>query len=174
MIIYKVINNINDKLCIGQTRNSDIKVRWKQHVRDSRKDNNIVLYKAFRKYGIENFSIEILCKNIDNVPQLNYIEKYFIAFLETNNSKKGYNCTEGGEGVQLFGEDNHNFGKKNLKLSEFNHSRKGQKLSYSHKENISKSNLGRKHSLESKLKMSEAKKKSWKLGVYENIDFTKK
>ena len=58
--IYKIINNINDKVYIGKTDFS-IEKRWAEHKKDSQKDlKNRPLYRAMNKYGIENFSIEIV------------------------------------------------------------------------------------------------------------------
>ena len=53
--IYKITNNINQKSYIGKTERS-IEVRYKEHLRH-RNYLNLPLYKAFNKYGIENFSI---------------------------------------------------------------------------------------------------------------------
>lgn len=60
--IYKIENLINHKVYIGQSIN--IKIRWKNHLKVSKNPNSncyeYPLYKAFRKYGINNFSFEIL------------------------------------------------------------------------------------------------------------------
>ena len=55
--IYKITNKLNGKVYIGQSIN--IKQRWKQHRTNAtvRKEN---LYLAFQKYGLENFSFEVL------------------------------------------------------------------------------------------------------------------
>ena len=62
--IYKIENLINHKVYIGQSK--DIERRWKYHrTRIYREENDsLPLYRAFRKYGIENFSFNVieLCK----------------------------------------------------------------------------------------------------------------
>ena len=58
--IYKITSKINNKIYIGKTtRNPEM--RWKEHIRDSKNNNNnIPLYNAFNKYGIDNFSFEVI------------------------------------------------------------------------------------------------------------------
>ena len=58
MIIYKIKNNINEKVYIGLTTCS-LEHRWKKHLTEGRNEKNKKhLYKSMRKYGLENFSIE--------------------------------------------------------------------------------------------------------------------
>lgn len=103
--IYKIINLINNKLYIGQTK--DIKRRWQEHcLAASFSDRNIRLYNAMRKYGINNFKIEII-----EGPVTNYNEReiYWISYYNTYLDKtKGYNMTPGGdEPPVLNGEDSY-------------------------------------------------------------------
>lgn len=56
--IYCIENSINSHKYIGQTRTT-IKRRWDKHLSDAKKSQQ-VLYRAMRKYGIENFSIRVL------------------------------------------------------------------------------------------------------------------
>lgn len=93
--IYKIINDINDKVYIGQTSYS-IEYRFNQHCRDSSRNHTEQrpLYKAMNKYGVEHFFIEL----IEEVPDklLNEREIYWIKFY--NSYYYGYNATLGGEG----------------------------------------------------------------------------
>ena len=58
MIIYKITNNINEKIYIGLTTCS-LEYRWGRHLTEGRNEKNKKhLYKSMRKYGLENFSIE--------------------------------------------------------------------------------------------------------------------
>ena len=59
--IYKITNNINGKIYIGMTYRT-VQERWKEHQNDCnrRQAENRPLYRAMNKYGIENFSIEVL------------------------------------------------------------------------------------------------------------------
>ena len=92
--IYKITNLINNKLYIGQAIN--IKNRWYEHCLEaSSTRRNQYLYNAMRKYGINNFKIEIIEGPIDNY---NEREIYWISYYNTYLDKsKGYNMTPGGE-----------------------------------------------------------------------------
>ncbi len=100
--IYKIINDINDKVYIGKTLSS-IEERFKQHKKDSLKESEQIrpLYRAMRKYGIEKFHIE----KVEECPLeiLSDREKYWIEFFSSY--KNGYNATIGGDGKQLYNYD---------------------------------------------------------------------
>ena len=93
--IYKITNLINNQCYIGQSIN--IERRWTQEKRKAfrKKDPsyNYLLSRAFRKYGIENFSFEILeeCSKEDlDDREVYYISKYDSYFNR-------YNQTTGGQ-----------------------------------------------------------------------------
>ena len=58
--IYKITNKLTNKAYIGQS--IDIKRRWKEH-RYNIGSNKNPLYLDFEKYGLDNFSFEILEEN---------------------------------------------------------------------------------------------------------------
>lgn len=98
--IYKIINKVNNKQYIGKT-NLSIDERFKEHCADSTKErcSNRPLYRAMRKYGIENFSVEEI---IECSPEeANFYEIFFIQYFNTY-GKGGYNATRGGDGKILF------------------------------------------------------------------------
>lgn len=94
--IYKITNQINGKCYIGQSTN--IQKRLNQHKRyafdKSGASYNKILYKAIRKYGIENFTFEVLEECSQEL--LNEQEIYWIDYYNSYN--EGYNATYGGEG----------------------------------------------------------------------------
>lgn len=92
--IYCITNTITGKQYIGQTRKS-VESRWKQHIKVHTKINNY-LYFAMRKYGIEAFTITELVSGVENVEELNNLERKFIS--DYNTFGLGYNLTSGGEG----------------------------------------------------------------------------
>lgn len=95
--IYKITNDINNKVYIGKTEFS-IEKRFKEHCRDAFKERNEKrpLYSAMKKYGIEHFHIEL----IEETDNPNEREIYWIKVLE--GYTKGYNATLGGEGTKQF------------------------------------------------------------------------
>ena len=96
-IIYKYTNLINGKVYIGQTI-QELKERHSKHVsvafgKETGHGYNYLIHKAFRKYGIDNFTLEIIDK-VDNA-LLNEKEREYIALY--NSYERGYNMTPGGE-----------------------------------------------------------------------------
>lgn len=90
--IYKITNKINGHCYIGQSIN--ITERWRHHRNYPLENSHYPLYKAFRLYGIENFSWEILeeCP----IDELDEKEIYYISYY--NSYYDGYNQTQGGQG----------------------------------------------------------------------------
>lgn len=103
--IYKIENTINGKVYIGQAR--DIFLRWDEH-----KDNYInhrydyCLYKAFDKYGFDNFKFSVLeeCEENELCNREKYWIQYFHSYLGDENCN-GYNMTLGGEGNATISRD---------------------------------------------------------------------
>jgi hypothetical protein len=97
--IYKIENKLNGKKYIGQTV-KPLEKRFSQHQHNYTKPyfSQLVLYKAFNKYGIENFSFE----EVEEVPNelLDEREKYWISYY--NSYYDGYNSTVGGRATQLY------------------------------------------------------------------------
>lgn len=92
--IYKITNIINNKIYIGQTKNSP-KRRWIEHKRDY-KEGVTYLYNAMKKHGIDNFKFEVIESDVPT-EQLNDREIYWIKEFETfSDYGKGYNLTKGG------------------------------------------------------------------------------
>lgn len=93
--IYKITNIVNGKIYIGKTDNPTR--RWYKHKLESKKYLNRYLYRAMNKYGLENFTFEIIHENIPN----SEIDSYEIKYIKELNSKapNGYNMTDGGEGT---------------------------------------------------------------------------
>ena len=100
--IYKITNLINQKAYIGKTTNT-IKERWGEHISESKSERakNRPIYRAINKYGIENFSIELV-EEVD-IKELSDKEIYWIGYYDTYNN--GYNATLGGDGRILYDYD---------------------------------------------------------------------
>ena len=87
--IYKITNNINNKIYIGQSVN--IERRWKDHLSNSSKKS--LIHRAIEKYGKDNFTFEIIEEC--SIEELDNREIYWISYYDTFNY--GYNLTRGGK-----------------------------------------------------------------------------
>ena len=97
-VIYCYTNLINGKKYVGQTKQT-LKARHNNHMADSKNETRKGSYKnvfhtAIRKYGIENFSLEIL--SFADEYSLNLLEIYYIEKFDLLNRNKGYNIKTGG------------------------------------------------------------------------------
>ncbi len=101
--IYKITNKINGKSYIGQT--TDYKRRFSEHkAKGYNNEENKLLYYAFDKYGIDNFTFEVI---EDKTPNYNEREKYWIQYYDSY--ENGYNMTLGGEEPPLNIKENSPF-----------------------------------------------------------------
>ena len=103
--IYKIFNDVNDKLYIGKT-SSTIEERFKQHISDSKKERHEKrpLYDAMKKYGIDKFHIEKI-EEVENDEIASEREIYLINKLRTYigfNDCNGYNATLGGDSKRYY------------------------------------------------------------------------
>jgi len=94
-IIYKITNQLDGKIYIGQTIQS-FKRRIQHHYASK---DDMILHRAIRKYGKENFVAEEIC-SVVNKDDLNFLEKYFIQIFDSLASN-GYNVALGGVNVML-------------------------------------------------------------------------
>lgn len=155
-LIYKITNNNNGKIYIGQTGNT-VKERLRLHFYTAlhpEKYPDTKFCRAIRKHGKDSFSWEIIdwCKSIDdsNEKERFWINKY-------DSMKNGYNSTTGGKNHKLSTETRQKISKALT----------GVKFSKERCKNISDSkkgkppgNKGMKMSDRSKKAISEARKGS--------------
>lgn len=100
--IYIFKNNINGKCYIGQS--VCIRSRIKQHFYSIKaKNKDLPLYRAVEKYGLHNFTIDILEKfepeqNISREELIKKLDALEIKYIKEYDSyNNGYNCTVGGD-----------------------------------------------------------------------------
>lgn len=130
MIIYKAQNKINGKVYIGQTTKS-INERFKGHLK-----GKTFFDKALRKYGINNFDIQI----IDSASCIDELNKKEEKWIRSFNCvvPNGYNILYGGK--NSCGHHRSNETKEKLRLA----------------------NTGKHLSLEARIKISVSSKERWK------------
>jgi len=136
--IYCITNKINNKMYIGQAisyssngrKRGTIK-RWSDHVNRAKNyvDECRLLESSIRKYGKDNFTIEVLL--ICNQEKLNYYEGLFIQKFNTA-APNGYNLRIEGENGRLHSDET--------------------------KKKMTETRLGKKHSEETKKKIGNAHK----------------
>lgn len=95
--VYKITNKVNNKVYIGIT-SKGISARWKEHIYSAEHGCPFKLHNAIRKYGKENFSIELIdfCNSWEELTEK---EQYYISEYKSLQDEFGYNMTEGGDGT---------------------------------------------------------------------------
>ena len=142
-VIYKISNNINDKIYIGSSK--EFNNRINQHRYNLKKGNHhsILLQRHYNKYGIESLVFEIIekCSFEDLIKR----EQFYIDSLEPF-----FNIRRTAES---------NFGLKRSDESKLKQSikMKGRIVSKEVRDKISKSQLGKIVSIETKVKISNQK-----------------
>ena len=152
--IYKITNQINGKIYIGKHSTDNLD--------DGYMGSGILICKAEKKYGLENFTKEYL-SFCDTEEKLNWFEKFYIK--KFNARQVGYNLTDGGDGT--VGLKPWNKGKQHSEETKrkIGDRRKGKHHSEDSKQKMSESHKGNKNPLygkhlseETKKKMSESRK----------------
>lgn len=143
-VVYKITNVLNGKGYVGQTTKTP-EQRFKRHANCK----TSLIGKAIRKYGRENFTVEVL-EECDTPEQLNAREIFWIAELNCK-APIGYNCTDGGDGRPGFFPS----AESRAKMSA---AHRGKKHSAESRAKIGMSNKGKHHTAETRLKMSAAHK----------------
>ena len=97
MIIYILLNQINGKMYVGQTRGT-LAERWKDHIHNANNGSRFPIHCAVRKYGPGAFLVCTISEATSAI-ELDVMEKFFI---QKYNSMvpSGYNRTAGGDGFQ--------------------------------------------------------------------------
>ena len=86
--IYKITNTVNGKVYIGQSIHLRQRIRFHKTY-----EHNKHLKRAFKKYGLEKFTFEIIKETYD----LDFWERFFIYWYRANNPRYGYNILKGGD-----------------------------------------------------------------------------
>lgn len=140
--IYLITNNINGKQYVGQSVDIDFRIHqhmfWK---------SRSVIHKAIKKYGIENFSYDIIMTCPPEM--LDVWERDMINLYDTM-TPNGYNRTTGGS-------NGYNRGISEETKHKISEALKGR-IPWNKGVHLESPMKGKHHSEETKKKMSEAKK----------------
>ncbi len=165
-VVYVIRCSVNGKAYVGKTGRP--RHRWYVHkclakTQEGTRLGESALYRAIRKHGVQNFSFEILERCRDEAHAFER-ERHWIAELKTF-GPAGYNMSAGGEGQSGFrhreeskllmanrGEANGCFGRVWTDEERARHA----KLTRAQFKEFGHPFLGRKHSAESRAKMSAA------------------
>ena len=129
-----------------------IQQRWGGHYRSAKAGNHSHLSLAIRKYGRENFRIEVL-HQAQTLDELNAMETHFILLYQSYKPENGYNMTLGGEdNIMRYrtGKKNHMYGRAGFGGKK--HSKETKKLQ-------SVAQMGRPKSIAHRTSLSRAAKK---------------
>lgn len=94
--IYKFTNKINNMIYIGQSLRPE--KRLKEHLYGRKKGNDTYFDKSIKKYGIENFTFEIIDSSEDRKIIDELEKKYIIKYNSL--TPNGYNILKGGRNQQ--------------------------------------------------------------------------
>ena len=159
--IYKTTNLINNKIYVGQHTASEFDKYYK--------GSGVMLTRAFKKYGKENFAC-VLLESVDTKEDLDAREAYWIDKLNSRDKLIGYNITAGGEGTVGYrhteeAKKKMSIAKKGKPLTEAHKiaigiRSKGHKMSEESKAKLRAINLGSKRSEETRQKLRDAHKRN--------------
>ena len=150
----------NNKRYIGVTKNPKPEYRWSNG--EGYKSNKH-FYRAIQKYGWKSIKHDVF--EVTTESEMYYLEKYLIAYYQSNKSEFGYNNSSGGE------SSSYGCRRSNETKIKISNAKKGIHFSEETKIKISEAKKGRisnrkgkHHSEEAKKKISEAlKRKHWKI-----------
>ena len=122
--IYITENLINHKLYIGQHRSNILDEKYK--------GSGVLLQKAFKKYGKDNFKTTIL-DECDSEESLNEREEYWINYFNAVESDNYYNISRGGKGHKCSPWNKGKHGVQIFTKSQLDSLEKGRRLPASEK-----------------------------------------
>lgn len=145
--IYVLRNTVNGKIYVGQSVN--ILNRWYSHRKSANAGKKSHLYDSMRKYGLSAFSIQIMEECTPE--QLDEREAYWMDFFDATNT--GYNMMPAGQYGRVMTDELRKWLSENSKK---------WKPTPEILEKMRIASTGKKHSEETKRKMSEASRLRWK------------
>ena len=105
MYIYTITNLVNGKMYVGQTIQTNPRMRWYAHCDMARKNKKSYLYDSMRKYGIDQFEWKIV-ETATSLDDLNRLETIWASKLKSqgivlyNNRETGGNKKHSPESIE--------------------------------------------------------------------------
>ncbi len=153
-VVYLIVCKLNGKPYVGQTKQK-LHRRMEQH-----KVASSAIGNAIRKYGLENFTIEVI-EECETLEQLNEREMFWIAYFNSK-APNGYNLTNGGEGGIPCDDTRAKLSaarkgvpKSREHCKKIGAAQKGKIISDDTRAKIGAARAGKKHSAKTKAQMSE-------------------
>ena len=167
--IYKIINNANGKIYIGQSLDVKDRIRHHRYLLNKGTHTNNYLLNSYNLHGAECFSYEIIYTIEDRtitkeqiIKILNDKEKYYIQ--KYHSFEIGYNLTSGGENkifseasIKKMCESHKGYTPTLIQRQRISNRLKNRIISAEHRRKLSIANKGKKRTNAVKQKMSESR-----------------
>lgn len=191
--IYMIKNKITEEMYVGQTKYT-AESRYKGHIAVALNTNrNLKLYNSMRKYGIDNFELIVLERDVKD-EDLDTLEIYYISKYDTFNN--GYNYTKGGGGIKGYHHSEETRKKMGIAIhnsmwkintpertAKIRAAQKGRKFTQEHRQHIkdsigdrfgkNNSFYGKRHSEYTKNKISDANTKYYVIQILDDNNIKK-
>lgn len=104
MYIYKITNNTNNRVYIGQTIQKNPRMRWYAHLSYAKRGHVSHLYNSIRKHGEDCFTWTVI-DTASTLDELNIKEQYWLKYFQSittvyNNREAGKNKTHSAESIE--------------------------------------------------------------------------
>lgn len=148
--IYKTTNIVNGRVYIGKHCSEEYDNKYY--------GSGTILCKAIEKYGLTNFTNEIIC-TANTIEELNQLEKRYIRYYKEKYGRKCYNIASGGDGGNvLLYANQEKIDKFIEKMTVIN---KERCASTEFREKISKATAKRMQEPKERQKLKESVAKTW-------------
>ena len=153
--IYSITNLITGKMYIGYT--NDVEKRFSNHRSSGGRGigSCTQLYKSMKKHGVDNFLFEVIQSEIETLEEAKRLEIKFIDLYDTY--ANGYNANAGGTGGDMSSYPSWNEAMIKMHANKQSH------------EYATYGMEGKTHSIESKQKQADARKKYWESMSVEDL-----
>ena len=101
--IYIIRNKINNKVYVGQSVNTKLRIANHKNLLRNNKHENKYLQNSYNKYGYKNFEFKVIEKCKEEC--LDEKERYWIGYYDSMNRNKGYNRESGGNKNKHFDDE---------------------------------------------------------------------